>query len=198
MSIGIATDQGGDVGELLRDASNAMRRASEAGGNRWVFADPALADGRAKRLQIRPDCVGPLDTGEIKAWYQPIVSLPRKAPRLRGRSRVGSKADGSVVQPDEFVSVAERSDLIVELDRTMLEQAVTALRDLPTEVDMGSTSQRRRCPPRPRRVRQPFDRRRRRDPRRLHLEVTETSLIHVTDSIQVGMLTLPTSASPGG
>ena len=191
MSIGIATDQGGDVGELLRDASNAMRQASEAGGNRWVFADPALADEARQRLQIQTGLRRALDTGEIKAWYQPIVSLP--SGKLRGYEALARwiKADGSVVQPDEFVSVAERSDLIVELDRTMLEQAVTALRDLPTEVDMGVnfSAATLSAPDLVEFVSHSIAAAGV-NPRRLHLEVTETSLIHVTDSIQVGMLTL--------
>ena len=168
-----------------------MRQASEAGGNRWVFADPALADEARQRLQIQTGLRRALDTGEIKAWYQPIVSLP--SGKLRGYEALARwiKADGSVVQPDEFVSVAERSDLIVELDRTMLEQAVTALRDLPTEVDMGVnfSAATLSAPDLVEFVSHSIAAAGV-NPRRLHLEVTETSLIHVTDSIQVGMLTL--------
>lgn len=65
--------------------------------------------------------------GEIVPWYQPIIDL--RTERLIGvealaRRRLGS---GRTVGADTFIPLAERTDLIVELDLSIIRQALADL-----------------------------------------------------------------------
>ena len=71
-----------------------------------------------------------VDLGEIVPWFQPIIEL------ATGRT-VGYEAlarwehpDGRVDEPDTFVPLAEDSDLVIDLDLSVMRQALRHLREL--------------------------------------------------------------------
>ncbi len=190
-SIGIAIDHGGAGLEVLRDASSAMQKAQEKGGNRWEFADPTLAVEARQRLRLQSGLHEALAAGQIRPWYQPIVSLPEG--RVRGYEALARwvRPDGSIVPPDQFIPVAERSDVIIELDREILRQALAAIRELPDSlhVAVNLAAATLSAPDLVESVTRALGEAAV-NPRRLHLEVTETSLLQVTQTIQSGMRSL--------
>ncbi len=124
VSAGIAlAAQSVDAGALLGDASAAMYRAKAAGRARSeVFLET-----------MRPTGVGRLDTetslrqsivhGDLRVHYQPIVSLVDG--HVLGHEalvRWAHPARG-LLGPDEFISVAEESGLIVPLGAWVLREA---------------------------------------------------------------------------
>ena len=123
-SIGIAT---GDARakspeDLLRDADTAMYRAKEVGGTYCVF-DPAMHERAVKRLEEENDLRRAIERGEFVVHYQPIV-------RLDDRSVWGVEAlvrwdhpERGLLNPDEFVPVAEESGLVVPMGEAVLEEA---------------------------------------------------------------------------
>ena len=188
VSIGIATEPGSNPLELLRDASTAMHRAKTSGGNRLEFANPHLADEARQQLLMQTGLRAALAAGHIQARYQPIVTLPDG--RLRGYEALARwiRTDGVVVPPDQFIPVAERTDLIVELDRSILRQSLATMGSTPANLHVAvnlsaaaliasdlveSVTQELAAV--------------HVNPRRLHLEVTETSLVRVTRAVQEGM-----------
>ena len=112
-----------DAGALLGDADAAMYRAKAAGRARTaVFAET-----------MRPTGVGRLDTetslrqsivnGDLRVHYQPIVSLVDG--QVLGHEalvRWAHPARG-LLGPDEFITVAEESGLIVPLGAWVLREA---------------------------------------------------------------------------
>ncbi len=68
-----------------------------------------------------------ISRGEIVPWYQPIVDL--RTGRLVAVEALArwEHPDGGLEQPAAFIPLAERSNLIVDLDRMVIQQA---LRDL--------------------------------------------------------------------
>ena len=68
-----------------------------------------------------------LAAGELRPWYQPIVDL--STGQVLGMEALARwhRPDGSVELPAAFVPIAERSDLILQVDRSILAQAVTDL-----------------------------------------------------------------------
>ncbi|MEO6277022.1 GGDEF domain-containing protein [Roseateles sp.] len=120
--------------ELLRSADAAMYRVKQNGRNGSnVFSNSspdtlALQRARlAERLAIEAELREALLTGQLRLAYQPIVDIASGA--LHGVEALirWRKPGGEVVPPDVFIPIAEQSDLIIDIGRWVLGQA---LRDL--------------------------------------------------------------------
>lgn len=186
VSIGIATgSRGAKADELLRDAALAMNQAKLNGRDRCEFFETHLAQEAVHLLGIETKIRQGLLDGQFVPWFQPIV-------KLVDRTLVGYEAlvrwvqsDGTVVEPADFLSVAERTNLITDLDLVVFEQSVAALRNLPTPLyiacnlsaaTLASNTYANRV------VQVLADSGV--DPARLHLEFTETALLKVTDHVR--------------
>ena len=68
-----------------------------------------------------------LAVGELRPWYQPIVELATG--RLVGAEALvrWHRGTGVVEAPNSFLPLAERSDLVLDIDRTILAQALADL-----------------------------------------------------------------------
>ena len=99
--------------------------------------------------------------------------------------------DGTVGAPDTFIPTAERTNLIVDLDRVVLRDALDLLARLPASqhVSVNVSAASLSAPELVVVVEQALEKAAV-DPSRLHLEITETSLVHVTDKVQAAMRTL--------
>lgn len=70
-----------------------------------------------------------LAAGELRPWYQPIVDL--RTDRIIGAEALvrWHRSSGVVEAPAGFLPVAERSDLVLAIDRAILVQALADLTD---------------------------------------------------------------------
>lgn len=68
-----------------------------------------------------------LAAGELRPWYQPIVDLA--ADRIVGAEALvrWHRSGGAVETPVSFLSIAEQSDLVLDIDRVILVQALADL-----------------------------------------------------------------------
>ncbi len=128
-SIGVAatSNSAHTASELFREADLAMYRAKENGRDRVAMFDVHMKAQAETRVRAERTLRSALERDRLLAVYQPIV-------RLADQQVVGVEAlvrmlddDGGLVPPDSFISVAEDTGLIVELDRWMLGQGVRAL-----------------------------------------------------------------------
>jgi diguanylate cyclase (GGDEF)-like protein/PAS domain S-box-containing protein len=99
-------------------------RAAGAGSVRR-YRDELTAT-RDRREQLRSDLVGARDRGELDLMWQPIVSLADH--RVTGVEALlrWQHPDYGDVPPEEFLPVAERAGLLVELQRWMLHASTAA------------------------------------------------------------------------
>jgi diguanylate cyclase (GGDEF)-like protein len=126
-SIGVApaAEGAGDAGDLLRDADLAMYAAKNAGRGRAVLFAPEMRAETAERAGLESELRAAVEDDRLTVAYQPLVEL------ATGRC-VGAEAlarwhhpDRGFIPPDVFVPIAEESDLVVELGRSVLRRACT-------------------------------------------------------------------------
>src|SRR5918993_5634680 len=108
--------------EVLRNAEIAMAHARRNGGDRIEVFRPTMRSDRSDHFTMETDLRHALDRGEMKVLFKPIVRLEDRTiagfesmlrwdhPRL---GRVG---------PEDFMSIAEETGLIVKLSVFLLEK----------------------------------------------------------------------------
>jgi diguanylate cyclase (GGDEF)-like protein/PAS domain S-box-containing protein len=114
--------------DILRDADAAMYAAKTEGRARFVLFDSAKADGSGS-LDLAADLRHAVERNELRIFYQPMM-------RLCDMSIAGFEALvrwqhplRGLLQPAHFIPKAEESDLIVLIDRWMLDKACCQLAD---------------------------------------------------------------------
>ncbi len=116
-----------DVDELVRGASVAVDRARHEAGEGIAVFDTAMRTKAETRLRIDNDLRQALKNCELDLYFQPIVNL-------RGRRIAGFEAlarwnhpEYGPIPPDQFIPVAEDTDLIIPLGRWALNEAAAQL-----------------------------------------------------------------------
>jgi diguanylate cyclase (GGDEF)-like protein len=124
-SIGVATGQPlhDTAAVVLRNADLAMYLAKRNGKGRFELFRPGMEDESLKRFAITADLRHALDNGEFEVFYQPIVDSHDATP-------VGAEAlvrwhhpRRGLVNPIDFIDVAESTGLIVPLGDWVLNEA---------------------------------------------------------------------------
>ncbi|MBS1852300.1 MAG: EAL domain-containing protein [Acidobacteria bacterium] len=124
-SIGIAlsTTPHTRAEELLRDADIAMYRAKSLGKSRCEFFDEEMHARVVDQLDLETDLRRAVSEEEFRLHYQPIVELStRKIVGFEALLR-WQRSDQSLVMPDSFISVAEGIGLVVPLGKWVLREA---------------------------------------------------------------------------
>jgi diguanylate cyclase (GGDEF)-like protein/PAS domain S-box-containing protein len=122
-SIGIvhSTAETDDAELLMHDADIALAHARrlDGGGSHAVFT-PAMRAQAAAAAQTRSDLYGAVERGELRLYYQPLADIATGGIYgFEGLVRWQHPVRG-LVMPDDFISAAEETGLIVELGRWVL------------------------------------------------------------------------------
>jgi diguanylate cyclase (GGDEF)-like protein/PAS domain S-box-containing protein len=108
--------------DLLRDADTAMYQAKDDGRDYKVF-DEAMSQQAIDRLELENDLRRAIEREEFVVHYQPIVNL--QSGKLWGVEALvrWDHPERGLLDPDEFVPVAEESGLVVPLGEQVLGEA---------------------------------------------------------------------------
>jgi diguanylate cyclase (GGDEF)-like protein len=127
VSIGVSAfpADGTEVGELLRNADHAMYRAKAQGRDTVRFYATPPESTRSFSLAFTSALRRAPERGELLVHYQPLVNLHLNAvDGLEALVRWRHPSQG-VVPPNDFIRLAEQSDLILAIERWVLHTAMT-------------------------------------------------------------------------
>ena len=129
-SIGVAMATAGQsASDLLRNADLAMYEAKAEGKGRVAIFTTQMRRRALSRIELQRRLEAAIQKGEISAFAQPILDLTTgKFASFEGLARWLSP-EGQVASPAEFIPVAEQSDLIIEIGKTILSQTLAMLSD---------------------------------------------------------------------
>ena len=126
-SIGIALGQTGPASpeDLMRNADLALYDAKNAGKNRYAVFAPTMHEAALARLSLTSDLRHAIERDELVVHYQPLVDLEsgRRSSGLEALVRWEHPELG-LMQPGQFIALAEETGLIVPLGRMVLGQAL--------------------------------------------------------------------------
>ena len=130
-SVGLASTRDGRVRQagaepfsasrLLSDADAAMYIAKRAGGNRVAVADE-IPLGETRQLDMEIALRAALGTGQIRAFFQPIVDRERNITALEALVRWQHPEKG-LISPGAFLPAAKSAGLLAELSTVVLAQS---------------------------------------------------------------------------
>ncbi|MGD9893714.1 MAG: putative bifunctional diguanylate cyclase/phosphodiesterase, partial [Dehalococcoidia bacterium] len=108
--------------DVLRDADIALYEAKAAGKGRAVHFTPSMLRA-ARRLDIETGLREAIERNQIRIGFQPIVDLHTgSVTGVEALARWMHPTRG-MIQPTEFIPIAEESGLIVELWQQVVESA---------------------------------------------------------------------------
>jgi diguanylate cyclase (GGDEF)-like protein/PAS domain S-box-containing protein len=126
-SVGVAVyPQDGDKREpeaLLGDADLAMYRAKAAGKSRYAMFESWMRAGAHDSSHLERELRDGLERGEIVVHYQPEVEISTGT--ITGAEALvrWQHPERGLLEPAQFLFVAESSELIVEIDDLVLREA---------------------------------------------------------------------------
>jgi len=189
-SVGISLypDDGDDAGTLLRQADAAMYRAKEQGGNDFQFYTREMGVQARERTELERALRTALQRNEFELYYQPQIDLRSGAVRGAEALIRWHHTELGLISPGRFIPLAEQTGLITSIGEWVLETACRQAQRWHTagrpELTIGVNVSARQ-----------FHQRRLAglvrdvlartglDPRRLELELTESTLMQDTDGV---------------
>jgi diguanylate cyclase (GGDEF)-like protein len=186
-SIGIAliSPDSENVSEILKQADAAMYQAKEHGRNNFRFFLPSMQMLASERLEVETALHSAINQDQLTLYYQPKVTISG------GNQLLGAEAlirwlhpEKGVVMPSDFISIAEESGLILPLGDWVLREACLQIKQW-EERFQGRSFGRISVNISPKQFQQKDFIQRvvatltdtQADPKRLELELTESSLI---------------------
>jgi len=128
-SVGLALyPQDGNTPDLLlRSADLAMYDAKIDGRNRLAIYQPGMSQASNKSFAIQTELAQAIEQQQLQVYFQPKVRLSDGA--LMGAEALvrWQRPGNGLVLPGEFIAVAERTGLLVALDKWVMQEALRQL-----------------------------------------------------------------------
>ncbi len=128
-SIGVATypDDAKDIKGLMTNADIAMYNSKGSGRNAFSFFTPQIDHKMHKEMQLTQDMPQAIKRGDFELFYQPKVDA--KTEKVVGAEALirWNHPEQGLIQPSEFIGLAESTGFILELGDWVIAEAGCAL-----------------------------------------------------------------------
>ncbi len=127
-SIGVTLIQPGSRAEdVLREADTAMYRAKLAGKAQHAVFDVGMYAAAKERLKLENELRRAMEQQQFELFYQPIVNLSSAGVAAFEALLRWRHPERGLVNPADFIPIAEETGLITEIGRWVLEQSLRQL-----------------------------------------------------------------------
>ena len=190
-SVGVAfnTPNAQDAETLIQNSDLAMYQAKKSGTSACQVFEPSMQAARQKSLDLEAHLRGAIERDELMLCYQPIVDLTTG--RVTGVETLvrWRHPERGIVPPLDFIPLAEATGLIFPIGRWVLEQACLQASEWnrrqhpqpPLTISVNLSALQLHQSDLPATVAQALEAADL-DPRCLILEITESVLLHDTDT----------------
>jgi len=166
-------------GDLLQQADVAMYRAKDEGRDGFCLFHPGMQEALESRLKIQRGLRRALAENQLELYYQPQVDMSGKILGAEALVRWRHPKLG-LISPADFIPIAEETGLIYQLGNWVLAMACEHIRRLseiaPMPVSINISPKQFREPAFVERVKEVVAKSGI-DPRLLHLEITESTVL---------------------
>lgn len=123
IGIAMAPQDAVDAGELLRFSDIALYKAKNAGRNRWMFYTPEMAEQMVQRREMENSLRDALKKQQFRLVYQPRYG--HNSSRIIAVEALirWDHPELGLLMPDQFISLAEETGLIIPLSDWVLKTA---------------------------------------------------------------------------
>jgi len=106
-----------------------MYQAKNMGKNNFQYYQAELLHAHEHRLKIEAQLRRALERNEIVPYYQPIVDISTR--KIAGFETLVRwiKTDGTIINPDDFIPLAEELGLIIDIGNFVMESAAVQTLD---------------------------------------------------------------------
>ncbi|MCX7168270.1 MAG: EAL domain-containing protein [Rhodocyclales bacterium] len=193
IGISIFPDDGDEVFALMKNADTAMYHAKAAGRNNFQFFARKMNEQATHFFSLENRLRKAIAAGALRLHYQPLIDWPRRSVCGMEALVRWYDAEHGLIEPAEFIPVAEETGLIVPIGEWVLAEALRQNRAwqqegrplLPVSINLS---------PRQFRQKDLVETLRRvladtgQPARLLELEITESTLMHDIDETQARLL----------
>lgn len=134
VSIGVtfSTNKYNTPEEMLRDADTAMYQAKKKGKSRYQVFSSYMRELAVSLVRTEADLRRAIQKGEFELRYQPIVDSAQR--RVRGFEALirWRHPQRGIINPGEFIELAEETGLILPLGEWVLREACSRIASLNT------------------------------------------------------------------
>ena len=141
IGISIYPDDTTQLNHLIKYADTAMYKAKVEGRNKQWFYSNEMTKIVSNRIKIDNDIREGILNNDFETYYQIQVDVEKK--KIIGAEALirWNHKDNGLTFPDEFIPIAEKSDLIIQLDDWMMDSAMKKFSQLYKEnLDPGTLS----------------------------------------------------------
>ena len=132
MGIVVCPDHGENSSELLSKVNAATLTAKELGKSRYYIYDDDkdyLQEAQSA-IEEKLRIITAIENNFFEPWFQPIMNIKSKEIHHHEALARLVWPDGKIMTPDTFISTAENSGLIADIDRIIISKSIKTQSDL--------------------------------------------------------------------